>query len=767
MSRCALYLLVAGLAVSPTALWGGGRARAESAAQLAATTLGTFEPMAKMPLPGSVEATVVASVLSGQRELACRQASAALGTATEPELSRLRWHVGHQCDDAQQVDAALLALSNSAHPLSRWARLDRAEVLRAKDPAAVVAWLPESESPWAGRERTSVIRALALADVGDVTAEVALRALVQAAPLESGAATVAIPLAAMLRARADETAKLEALTLYRRVASRAPLTAIGRQALTESATLLAELPADLRTLHAQPAIEDEQQRGRALFNAHQHEAAAAVFASIAERAHGDETVVCAARVAQQRALSRARDKRSELVALSDQVVAACNDSDVRAWSHYYAAQALVRSGDPTAAIARYDRIATDAPGHSLVDDALFKSAFAVADLGDAAGAQVRLRAVVDQHPQGDMRSLARFELAWRLRQAGDHAATLVELDQLLAEGANEAAEGIEGRAQYWRARTLAQLGRTDDAVAAWRSLILAAPLSYYGQQAFARLEQLRPALAKELRALMVVDADREPLRFRLRAELNDPAFLRAIELLAVGEVERARAEFVDVGAFGEGADPDLLWLVAALFDAAAAPAQASRIARDRLRSFMATAPRGRAYSLWRIGFPRAFTPLIDEAAAEHSVPAAFVRAVAREESAFDPNAMSSAGAHGLIQLMEATAQQHAKALKLPSHPAALRRPEVNVRIGASFMKYLWKRYASNPAVVPAAYNAGHGAADRWLRERAHQTLDEWIEAIPYDETRRYSRRVLQSYGVYAALDEGRMPSLLATLPTAR
>jgi soluble lytic murein transglycosylase len=86
---------------------------------------------------------------------------------------------------------------------------------------------------------------------------------------------------------------------------------------------------------------------------------------------------------------------------------------------------------------------------------------------------------------------------------------------------------------------------------------------------------------------------------------------------------------------------------------------------------------------------------------------------------------------------------------------------------ASFMRYLWKRYADNPAVVPAAYNAGHGAADRWLRERADQPLDEWIENIPYDETRRYTRRVLQSYGVYAMLEEGRLPAMRALLPTPR
>ncbi len=764
MSRFGLYALWLTLALSPVALWGGNRALAEIG-PLAQP--GLFDPSSAMPAVGSTEAAVLSLARAGQRVAACQRAVDALRRATEPTASRLRWHIGHQCDDATVANAALSALASANHPLSMWARLDQAERLRGSEPLRALLLLPADDGAWAGRDRARVTRALALVAVADPAAEAALRALVAEASDESGAATVAMPLAGLLRTRDTVESKLEALTLYRRVATRAPLTAVGRLALSESTRLLPTLPEPLQQAHALTPVADEQHRGRALFNAHQVVESAAVFASIAERAGDDLTLACSARVSQLRALSRTRDRRAELVALSDQVVNRCSDAETRAWSHYYAAQALARLGDPAAAIARFDRIAVDAPGHSLVDDALFKSAQSALDLGDAAGSDARLRAVVTQHPQGDMNALARFELAWRLRLAGDHAAALSELEQLIAQGASERSEGVEGRAAYWRGRMLHQLGRVDEAIAAWRTLVQSAPLSYYGQQALMRVQELRPALGAELTAAWSNTGPIEPLRFDPRAELASPAFQRAVELLAVGEIERAREELSSMGVFGEGADPELLWLVASLFDAAQAPAQASRIARDRLRGFMAVAPRGRGAALWRIGFPRAFSPVIDDAAAEHEVPASFVRAVAREESAFDPNAVSAAGAHGLIQLMEATARQHAKGLRLPSDPSALHRPEVNVRIGASFMRYLWKRYSDNPAVVPAAYNAGHGAADRWLRERASLSLDEWIESIPYDETRRYSRRVLQSYGVYALLDEGRLPALTATLPTPR
>jgi soluble lytic murein transglycosylase len=219
-----------------------------------------------------------------------------------------------------------------------------------------------------------------------------------------------------------------------------------------------------------------------------------------------------------------------------------------------------------------------------------------------------------------------------------------------------------------------------------------------------------------------------------------------------------------MGAFGKNADRDMLWLVAAMFDRAGAYVESTNLARRRLRSFTTRAPKGEARAMWRIAYPRAFYPLIETVGKQFGISASFIRAVAREESGFEPTAVSPAHAYGLIQLIAPTARRHARELGLPSDPASLKLPEINLPIGTNFIRYLWRRYASNPAIVPAAYNAGQGAADRWLKERPDQNLDAWIESIPYPETRRYTRRVLQTYGVYAWLDTGAFPALPARLP---
>jgi soluble lytic murein transglycosylase len=361
-----------------------------------------------------------------------------------------------------------------------------------------------------------------------------------------------------------------------------------------------------------------------------------------------------------------------------------------------------------------------------------------------------------------MRGDGAFLLAWHLRTEGKHQRALEQLDQLLEQGPQEHDEDIVGRAAYWRARTLAELGRKEQAREAHAELARTAPLAYYAQQSIARLDELAPERAAAVRERMRQQEPLAPLTFPKRAEMQQAGFTRALELLRVGATHLALDEFDHLGLTGEGADRDLRWLTAALLDRAGAHPEASRMVRRQLPSFRETMPTGRARHLWRLAYPKAFSPLIEEVAKQRGVPASFVRAVAREESGFDPRAVSIAHAYGLIQLIKPTAKRFARTLGLPSDPASLKTPKINLQIGTRYIEYLWKRF-DNPAVVPAAYNAGGGAAHGWIEKRGHLPLDAWIEEIPYDETRRYTRRVLQTYGIYSWLDSGQLPPLRAQL----
>jgi soluble lytic murein transglycosylase len=100
-----------------------------------------------------------------------------------------------------------------------------------------------------------------------------------------------------------------------------------------------------------------------------------------------------------------------------------------------------------------------------------------------------------------------------------------------------------------------------------------------------------------------------------------------------------------------------------------------------------------------------------------------------------------------------TAAHYAKPLKLPSDAHALLRPDVNVPLGVAYLKKLRAEFPDNPGLAVPSYNAGEGATHRWLSPPLAGSFDLWVESIPYDETRKYTKRVLASYWSYVALYE--------------
>jgi soluble lytic murein transglycosylase len=401
----------------------------------------------------------------------------------------------------------------------------------------------------------------------------------------------------------------------------------------------------------------------------------------------------------------------------------------------------------------------------LADDARFRAALVDLERGDATSMTERLRTMPDVYPHGDMLGEAHFLLAWRARTDGRRDDALAELDAALRNGTGEEAEDIHGRAAYWRACVLSDLNRTDEARNAWMAIVQERPLSYYSQQSIARLTELNTDAGESARRALGARGDAR-VTFAWRSEMDTPAFARAVELLRVGEIDSAQLELAWVYRTSEHQDAELRWIEAALLDRAGAYPQSVALARRQLNAFMQEPPSGEHFARWRIAYPRAYAELIEHAATERALPPELVLAIAREESSFRPDAVSVAHAYGLVQLIVPTARRFGQPLGLRATADSLVDPTTNVAIGTEFMGWLWQRYAQNPAVLPSAYNAGQAATDRWLRERAEQRLDEWIEEIPYDETRRYSRRVLQSWGIYAWLDRGELPMLRATLPPA-
>lgn len=157
--------------------------------------------------------------------------------------------------------------------------------------------------------------------------------------------------------------------------------------------------------------------------------------------------------------------------------------------------------------------------------------------------------------------------------------------------------------------------------------------------------------------------------------------------------------------------------------------------------------------LHELFYPLAFWAEIQEASRINNIDPHLIISVMREESRFDEEARSIAGAIGLMQLMPQTASRLSNEMNLYRNSLNLYNPEVNIMLGSHYLKNLLKEFKSLPAAI-AAYNAGENAVREWLKSSNYKSADEFIEDIPYDETRNYVKKVLASYLQYQRTDAG-------------
>ena len=151
-------------------------------------------------------------------------------------------------------------------------------------------------------------------------------------------------------------------------------------------------------------------------------------------------------------------------------------------------------------------------------------------------------------------------------------------------------------------------------------------------------------------------------------------------------------------------------------------------------------------SVWGINYPLAYREEVVKNAAATAVPESLIYAIMRTESNYSPSALSPVGAVGLMQIMPATAEAMSK-----GDSARLTRPELNIRLGSRYLKDQMAAYGRSVPLTAAAYNAGPGNVKRWQKSFAALPQDEFIESIPFRETREYVKKVVSAMELYRRL----------------
>ncbi|HWK43142.1 MAG TPA: lytic transglycosylase domain-containing protein, partial [Stellaceae bacterium] len=284
------------------------------------------------------------------------------------------------------------------------------------------------------------------------------------------------------------------------------------------------------------------------------------------------------------------------------------------------------------------------------------------------------------------------------------------------------------RGAYWAGRASAALDKPADA-ASWYEKASTYPTTYYGQLAIAQMGL--PWLTKPAPEPKASAAE--------TTAFNKRDLVRVVRILAfVNEQDRMKP------------------FMNRLSELAKTPADHALIADmaddlGRLELGVAAAKRAsyRGITLTRAGYPIISLPEVT-GGPEH----ALLLALIRQESAFETGALSPAGARGLMQLMPATANQVAKSLQLPYSPDRLTSDGIfNVTLGQAYFGGVLNGFNGSYVLAVAGYNAGPGRVRQWVRDYGdpRQTdidVVDWVEQIPFNETRNYVQRVLEGLQVY-------------------
>jgi soluble lytic murein transglycosylase-like protein len=341
-------------------------------------------------------------------------------------------------------------------------------------------------------------------------------------------------------------------------------------------------------------------------------------------------------------------------------------------------------------------------------------------------------------PKGDMRDKLAFETAFPYYMKDDFSRAAQILEPIVS---SHAADENFTQVLYWYARSLQKAGGNDDnerATKIYERIVSDYPFSFYASMAAARAQI--PLNIPALPKLKGTKPRHDEGLFDLIDKLSDGGFHSAagqVMDLAMNlnpEWENKHEEFVTLKYIESQNYRKALDMAAQHFDSSV---------------YGPVAPQ--SDPMFAAFFPLAFSDAVTNGYRATGLPRGAIEGIMREESLFQTNVRSSAGAVGLMQVMPRTAAIMARENSGSTGSFDLTQPADNVLLGSSYLADMLKRFDSQMPLAIMAYNAGPGNVNKFLRKLGNLDLDEFIENIPISETRGYVKRVMRSMKVYGSI----------------
>jgi soluble lytic murein transglycosylase-like protein/TolA-binding protein len=351
------------------------------------------------------------------------------------------------------------------------------------------------------------------------------------------------------------------------------------------------------------------------------------------------------------------------------------------------------------------------------------------------------------------------ELAWRI-------GWLYYSQGLFGMAVREFEEAVErfpqsmfaSNALYWQAKALEKSAHGPQALRVYEQVARDFPYTYYGLRAQAILHSKAALWPAPGSASLLSNGSAFPTgrsqQLQVDSSLSDAAhfhYVRADELLTLRFLEDAREEIAQfAGRVGEGVFERTV--LARMYLRADMPLQTIRTLNGALNSVAAHERLSLPAEFWTTFFPRLYWEEVLEATKFTRLDPLLILGVVRQESAFNARAISRSDARGLMQLLPSTGREVYQRLGLETfRDDLLFDPQMNVRLGAQYLGGLAETHRGNLILALAAYNAGPRRVRQWLQALSTADWDEFIERLPFEETRLYVKSVLRNYGVYQQL----------------
>ncbi|MGC6509012.1 MAG: transglycosylase SLT domain-containing protein [Myxococcota bacterium] len=432
-------------------------------------------------------------------------------------------------------------------------------------------------------------------------------------------------------------------------------------------------------------------------------------------------------------------------------------------AYYLAGKCLERKKQWLDAANRFQQIPTHYPEHSMGDDGYALAGVAYQIAGNDSLAQHAWESQVQKYPDGDLLAEGYWRLAWSAYLKGEPEKALKWSEAAISHFNQKEQHGyshdpVHRLAQsYWHARwTLypdvnnpekrtSNQDDIDNGINALKHLCETHPTEFYALLAAQRLYELEPDYVPSLKRPQWLSASSG---WHIPEVLHThPQIQKTLSLIQIGLVQDALNELRKLPS-------DLKSPTVAAIDAHLESQFQPIIAHDRLHRYLksyviAEIPDNRGLIL-KTAYPNTYWEETQVAADGYSYDGRIFHALIREESSFNKDIVSWAGAKGLSQLMPATAKRVAGWLSMSINSKTIFDPLTNLKIGARYLEYLHGFFNGNSFMAVGAYNAGEGNMQKWYKAFDNPPTDELIESVPIRETRGYIKRVLGTYQNYSA-----------------